>query len=298
MKIEAIVTDMDGTLLKRSGGEDHIGERTRKALIAAQESGIRLILASGRPYGRLMRYAEALRMAEHGGWLIEVNGTALYDLAGRHREVLAQLYRSEIKELYTMLVKLEYEVCAYQDSALWSHIPKRLLAAKRAYKQAHGLPQDCPLTAGAFALVSDNRSGYPAQHEAQRWEDLPERMNKLCVADSEERIASAMEMLDTHFHGRFWWGRTSANWLEIMPLHVNKAEGLKQTAARMGIDPSKIMAFGDGENDIGMLKLCGYGYAMGNALDSVKKVAYDVCVSNEEEGVAQIVEQVLRGKEL
>ena len=50
--------------------------------------------------------------------------------------------------------------------------------------------------------------------------------------------------------------------------------------------------------DIGMLKLCGYGYAMGNALDSVKKVAYDVCVSNEEEGVAQIVEQVLRGKEL
>ena len=46
-----------------------------------------------------------------------------------------------------------------------------------------------------------------------------------------------------------------------------------------------------------MLSLCGYGYAMGNALDSVKKVAYDVCESNEEEGVARTVERWLRGKE-
>ena len=145
--------------------------------------------------------------------------------------------------------------------------------------------------------MSDNRSGYPDQHEAKGWEDLPEQMNKLCVADSEARIASVMAMLEERFSGRFWWGRTSANWLEIMPAHVNKAEGLKQAASRMGIDPSQIMAFGDGENDIGMLSLCGYGYAMGNALDSVKKVAYDVCESNQEEGVARTVERWLRGKE-
>lgn len=297
MKIRAIVCDMDGTLLKRTGGTDHIGERTRQALLEAQAQGIRLILASGRPHGRLMRYAQELHMPQHGGWLIEVNGTALYDLESGRREVLAQLHRAEIRELYAQLVQMECEVSAYQDRGLWYHIPKRLIAPKLAYRQAHGLSEDCPLTAGAFALVSDNRSGYPDQHEANGWEDLPEQMNKLCVADSEARIASVMAMLEERFSGRFWWGRTSANWLEIMPAHVNKAEGLKQAASRMGIDPSQIMAFGDGENDIGMLSLCGYGYAMGNALDSVKKVAYDVCVSNEEEGVARTVERWLRGKE-
>ena len=103
MKIRAIVCDMDGTLLKRTGGTDHIGERTRQALLEAQAQGIRLILASGRPHGRLMRYAQELHMLQHGGWLIEVNGTALYDLESGRREVLAQLHRAEIRELYAQL---------------------------------------------------------------------------------------------------------------------------------------------------------------------------------------------------
>ena len=142
MKIRAIVCDMDGTLLKRTGGIDHIGERTRQALLEAQAQGIRLILASGRPHGRLMRYAQELHMPQHGGWLIEVNGTALYDLESGRREVLAQLHRAEIRELYAQLVQMECEVSAYQDRGLWYHIPKRLIAPKLAYRQERGLSAD------------------------------------------------------------------------------------------------------------------------------------------------------------
>ena len=159
MKIRAIVCDMDGTLLKRTGGTDHIGERTRQARLEAQAQGSRLSLAAGRPHGRLMRYAQELHMPQHGGWLIEVNGTALYDLESGRREVLAQLHRAEIRELYAQLMQMECEVSAYQDRGLWYHIPKRLIAPKLAYRQAHGLGEDRPPLSGPTPFVRPNPRG-------------------------------------------------------------------------------------------------------------------------------------------
>lgn len=74
MTVKWIVTDMDGTLLNE---RDRITEDTREYLIACQEKGIRLVLASGRSYVRLMPYARELRMEEFGGLLIEINGLAV-----------------------------------------------------------------------------------------------------------------------------------------------------------------------------------------------------------------------------
>lgn len=77
MSIKWIVTDMDGTLLNSS---ERITDRTREALIACQKKGIRLILASGRSYVRLLPYAEQLEMKNYEGCFIEINGLALISL--------------------------------------------------------------------------------------------------------------------------------------------------------------------------------------------------------------------------
>ncbi len=64
-------------------------------------------------------------------------------------------------------------------------------------------------------------------------------------------------------------------------------------AADLGIKPEEIVAFGDNHNDIGMLRLAGLGVAMGNAHDEVKAAADYITLSNAEEGVAVVIEEMI-----
>ena len=82
-------------------------------------------------------------------------------------------------------------------------------------------------------------------------------------------------------------------YLEIIPIGVNKAKALAQVAQTLGLELSHIAAMGDGLNDVEMLKDAGLGIAMGNAAEPVKSVAKWVTGTNDEEGVAQAVARLL-----
>ena len=77
------------------------------------------------------------------------------------------------------------------------------------------------------------------------------------------------------------------NWLEIIPTGVSKGEALKRIMEETGIQTSEVAVFGDGENDIDMIKTAGYGFAMGNAFPSVKQAAFAVTASNNQDGIAK-----------
>lgn len=77
----------------------------------------------------------------------------------------------------------------------------------------------------------------------------------------------------------------------IMP-GSNKATGLKRIMERYNIDPSKCVAFGDNGNDIEMLQYCEHSYAVENASDEAKKAAKYICLSNEEDGVLKVLDQL------
>lgn len=72
----------------------------------------------------------------------------------------------------------------------------------------------------------------------------------------------------------------------------HKASGLKRLVERWGIQPEQCVAFGDGGNDIEMLKYCGQSYAMANAPENVKSIAKFVCPSNDEDGVLVTLEKI------
>ena len=78
---------------------------------------------------------------------------------------------------------------------------------------------------------------------------------------------------------------TNEQWLEIMPLNASKANAIKQLKALLGCE--KIVAFGDGKNDVDMFELADESYAVENAHEDLKKYATDIILSNEEDGVAQ-----------
>ena len=175
---------------------------------------------------------------------------------------------------------------------MYYHIPKAMLARKHAYLRAHGLPDDHPLTAGGFSFVYDHRKGYAHLYAIEHASQLPPTMNKLCICEEGERLEQAAALLAPYCQ-QLWWGKTTQRWMEILPRGVNKLSGVRWCCEQMGVDLSDVMAFGDGENDSALLQNCGYGYAMGNALDSVKRIAYDVCDDNKNEGPAGVIERLL-----
>jgi len=84
---------------------------------------------------------------------------------------------------------------------------------------------------------------------------------------------------------------STPNYLEINDPAVNKGAALRFVASRLNINRQEIMTFGNGINDIEMLSYSGWGVAVSNAPSAVKNIARLVTGSNDEEGVADVIEK-------
>lgn len=81
--------------------------------------------------------------------------------------------------------------------------------------------------------------------------------------------------------------------IEIVKLGINKAIGLQKVSDYYQIPQRNIIAFGDEDNDFEMIEYAGKGVAMGNAIEELKTLAKDVTLSNEEDGIAVYLNEVL-----
>lgn len=285
-----IALDMDGTLLD---GEDRILPRTKECLIECQKRGVRVILASGRSYTRLMPYARQLELENYGGRLIEVNGTAVYDLQNGKRRIIRRFRRDEILELFSFCRECQVEVQCFQDTAVYYWIPEWQAVKKEEERIQRGLPEDYPNLGGAWSWIADTRNGYPLQVQIEDESGIPEEMNKVnCCAD-EKTNEEVYRRLKERFGDRFEMVRTCPRLIEISPAGVTKGQALRMMMEEEGVSPEEVWVFGDGENDVDMFRAAGRSFAMGNAEEYVKEQASDVTLSNWEEGIAAVLENYL-----
>lgn len=288
MYVKWIVTDMDGTLLN---SRDQISEKTRAALLACQEKGIRLILASGRSYIRQMPYAEQLRLAEFGGAMIEVNGLAVNRLQNGGREVFERLGREDKELLFSELQRFEVEIHGYQDEALYYWIPDWQRPFKEQERKEKGYSPEHPLVAGPWSWVTSNVHSYPTMKEIFSGEEMPDELNKMGCSDRPERIPEVYEYLKEHFEKRYEIARTDSRSIEISRKGISKGNALKRLMEEEGVRPEEVLAFGDGENDISLFRAVSHSIAMGNAEDYVKEYATDVTGTNNEDGIVMALEK-------
>ena len=119
-------------------------------------------------------------------------------------------------------------------------------------------------------------------------EDFTEPSLKICVeiADDEkaDRLRNALSEYDCI---RF----TDGNWYKFTKKEATKENAILKLCDSLGITPDDVMAFGDDLADMGMLKMCGIGVAMGNAVDEVKAMADIVIGTNDEDGIADFLEE-------
>ena len=103
---------------------------TKKALIDLEKKGVSLILASGRSYTRLLPYAKELEMDKYHGYLLEVDGIAIYDVHEDKRSVLKRMEPQEIEEIFTYLMGLDCESMACFDDGLFDYFNEDIYQLK------------------------------------------------------------------------------------------------------------------------------------------------------------------------
>ena len=268
MPIKLIALDLDGTL---NNDRKEITPKTRCALMEAQQNGVRLALASARPSPGLFKERDLLQMQRFGGILMSYNGGRITDAASN-------------QVLFETAMDLQQ--------------------AKAVLRQLEHLPVTPILDDGTRFFVTDTQ-GYKVAYECQNNQMTCEQVDnladflcfspvKILMSVLPEQLKDVQKQISASIPQELSVVQTAAFYLEIIPRSIHKGQGIRNICRVLGIQSSEVMAFGDAENDIPMLREAGIGVAMGNAADTVKAVADYITRSNNEDGISAALEALLR----
>lgn len=280
--IKMIATDIDGTLINDQG---IIPPATRRALIAAQEKGIRLVIATGRSPQYTRSEQEQLEMQRFAGnYIIALNGQAIFRFCDRSTRTGRRIPVRLVPAVLRLAFEYDLEALCYDGGSRYHYLPPDFYAKKEAW-----LRRFPSLSPADFESVLGGRIPVPS------WDSpLDCDMDKIALLHSAPRLREVLPQIRSRIPADLQAMLVKPTWLEIYPAEISKGAALKQIMAETGIQPDEVLAFGDGENDIGMLQSVAYGFAMGNAFPAVREAAYAVTASNNCDGIARVVETFCR----
>ena len=257
-----IATDLDGTLLR---SDESVSQRTRDALASATAAGAAHIVVTGRavPWTR-----HILDDLGYEGLAVCGQGAQVYD-AGEHRLLTSVTLDRQLAGV--ALAKIEAEVGPLH------------LAASR-----DGLDGDV-LVGPGYALTGE-LPVTPFTDASDLW-SAP--LNKIYIQHPELSDDELAEAAREAAGGFVTVAMAGEGIVELLPLGLSKATGLSLAARRLGIKAAETIAFGDMPNDIPMFAWAARGVAMANAHEELRAVADEVTSSNEDDGIAVVLERLL-----
>ena len=266
-----LVLDLDGTLTNK---KKEITPHTLQVLKKAQQEGLKIVLASGRPTYGIVPLAEQLELKHFGGYIMAFNGGLILDCATGETIHQNFLDPSVYPYLYEKGNTKDFKILSYKDEYIVSEDIANEYVAYEARLNKMPLMQ----VENFLDVIT-----------------FPEP-KCLIVGDPEILKDLELEMREKLQHCMSVY-RSEPFFLELLPLGIDKAKCLEKLLERMQIDRKNVIACGDGFNDLSMIEFAGLGVAMANAQQVVKNAADYITLSNEEDGVAAVVEKFFFKKE-
>ena len=265
-----IALDLDGTL---TNSEKNITPRTFDALMKAQREGVRLVLASGRPTFGIAALANQLQLADYGGYVLSYNGGRIIDWCEK-TVIFSQVVDQK-------LVPILYDFAKKAQLPIVTYLPEAILASKN---EGEYLAEEARIN-GMPVVVAQNFVEEAMQIAGGSTKFLIPGEPELLIQLESEMKAALSEQMEVF--------RSAPFFLELPPKGIDKAQSLQRLLTHLGLERESLMAFGDGFNDLSMIQFAGQGVAMANAVEEVKSIADFVTTSNEEDGIAHALEQLL-----
>ena len=262
--IRLVALDIDGTLLN----SDHkISERNKDAVRRAIKEGVKIVLLSGRNFLCMQQYVEELELKD---LTISLNGA--YILDGDKREAIHDLRveRDAASDIIKAAEDLGIHINYYHDEAIACGSETDY---SREYSRITGVP-----IAKVGSIYEYNKTRCP---------------NKMLLIGQRELLDKIRAWVEKYHDSRVNFFYSNPMYLEITHKNVSKGQALAFLADYYGFTMDEVMAVGDGENDLSMIKAAGIGVAMENALDEVKAAANFITLSNNRDGVAYAIEKLV-----
>lgn len=279
MAIKAILLDIDGTL---TNSKKEITPETLTALKNAQDRGVRLVLASGRPAKGLSNYGDLLNMWMHHGLFVCYNGARVIDCESK--EVLVDV-----------TIKPELVTAVLEHMKKFDVIPIVTYGEYMVVEDVY----HCMVKNGDQEFNVVQYESRMNNYRLMECEDLAKftnfPVNKILTAGDSDYLQAHWQEMREPFKDTLSCMFTSNFYYEYTSLGIDKGAALREAMAKLGIKPEECIAFGDAENDIPMLEYAGIGVAMGNAQDGVKAIADEITLSNEEDGIAHSLYRHIEG---
>lgn len=264
MNYKLIALDLDGTL---KNSENKITPKTLEALRKVQKQGVHIVLASGRPTPGLRHDMKALELDSHDGYLLSYNGARVVNAETKETIYAQELSLDDAKSIIAKAKELKLQINTYTDDELIAESP-----------------------IGKYVNVEANLIDLPIKTVPSIEDALPNPLYKLLLSETPEYVASVVDEVANAFPDLAIY-RSAPFFIECMANGIDKANSLDHLAKHLGISKDEVMAFGDGYNDMPMIQYAGLGVAMANAVDGVKEAADYVTLSNDEDGIAYVLEK-------
>jgi len=262
-----VALDMDGTLLD---SQKKLTSRVRSAITSAKAQGIKVVLASGRPFEGMLPTLTELGLDGEDDYALTYNASLILKVACKTVVKSAILTAQDAIELYQIANKLGVNILAYS-------MTRGLITPK----QNKYTDYEAKLNNIEFTVFDFNKL------------EADEDILKVMMIDEPEILAQAIAQLPDALHNKYSTALSLPFFFEFMNKESNKGNGMAALTAHLGLDPEQIICVGDAANDLEMIKFAGLGVAMGNASDEVKTHANYITASNDNEGVAHVFEKYI-----
>lgn len=262
--IRLIATDVDGTLVKES--TPWIYPEILSAIREWTDRGGYFCVASGRQYYSIRHMFE--EVSDRIVYLAE-NGAHVHY---QDRDILVKKMRRDyVEELMTQL--RQYDECeilvsSTKGSLIESRSAEFIKLIAEGYHNKYRIVED-------VLAVPEEIIKIAIRHEGS----IRELGERVLIPQWQDKIKACM---------------AGEDWVDFMDASVDKGNALKVIQEYLGVTAAETMAFGDNDNDIGLLAAAGESYAVANARDSVKAKAKHICPSYHEKGVYQVISELLR----
>lgn len=257
-----IALDMDGTLLN---SDKKISTENFNAIQAARKKGTKVILATGRPLAGVKRYLKNLDMLSENEYVVSFNGGLVQNCGTEEIISKTTLSFDDYRDLYELSTSLNCNIHALTD--------KEVLTPKHnEYTQIEADINEIPIIESTLEELDPNTT-----------------IVKVMFIDHKDVLDRVVQELPEYIKEKYTIVRSMPFFLEFLHKTVNKGFGVSIVADQLGISKDEIICMGDAENDLHMLEYAGLGVAMENAFPKVKEIANYITLSNDNNGVAHVI---------
>ena len=266
MKYKLIALDLDDTLLLPDGTLHH---ETKIAIEKAQEKGVHIVLASGRPTSGMLNIAKQLNLSLKTGYIISFNGGRIINYGTNEVIFSADITKDQLNYLHNFSKK--------NDTCLLTYLESEIIVSQPS-------------------VYAKNECGFanlPMRQCDEFMSVMPDTLPKAMMLQEPEYLSQIEKKIKPLMEDKMFITISKPYFLEFMNKEVDKGASLIRLANILDIKIEEVIAIGDSYNDLTMIKAAGLGVAMSNSVDAVKDIADLITTSNEENGVAKVINDLI-----